>query len=127
MTEASVSVEREDYCENMLMDQAKREMNKDNSMPSFSLGLGPSQLDNQSSVPQTTFMPDPNTDLEKYDANEDDDGAPLIFHLRNTSEMNPDLSINKLTKNKSKEVDKPSSRKGDVRSPTIRIKKPTMQ
>ncbi|KAJ8426636.1 hypothetical protein Cgig2_020572 [Carnegiea gigantea] len=118
VAEASVSIKREDYREKVLMDQAKKEMNKDNSMPSFTLGLGPSQLDNQSSVPQTTSVLNPNTDGEMHDTNEDDDDGTLL-------RRNPDLSIKKLTKNKSKEVDKPSSKKGDDRSPTIKIKKPT--
>ena len=103
-------------------------MNKDDSIPSFSLELGLSQLDSQSLVPHSTSVPDPKTTGKKHDANEeDDDGAPLIFPMRNTSQANGDLSIKNYTENKSKAGDKPSSKKGDVRNPTIRIKKPTMQ
>jgi len=86
MVDASVSVEKEDHHENLLMDQAKKEMNKDDSNPSFSLGLEFYQPDNQSPVPQSTSVSDPNTAGEKHNANEDNyDGAPLIFPLRNTS------------------------------------------
>ena len=86
MADANVSVEKEDHHENVLVDQAKKEMNKDDSNPSFSLGLGLCQPDNQSLVTQSTFVPDPNTAEEKHNGNEDDyDGAPLIFLLRNTS------------------------------------------
>ncbi|KAJ8424499.1 hypothetical protein Cgig2_020044 [Carnegiea gigantea] len=54
-----VSVEKEDHCENVFMDQAKKETNKDNNIPSFSLGLGLSQPNRQSPVPYSTSVPDP--------------------------------------------------------------------
>jgi len=50
-------------------------------------------------------MSNPNTIDEKDNDNEDDDddSTPLRFSLRNTSLANCDLSIKKLTKNKSKQ------------------------
>ncbi|KAJ8430653.1 LOW QUALITY PROTEIN: hypothetical protein Cgig2_000644 [Carnegiea gigantea] len=103
---------REKSFEHMLMDQAKKEMNNDGSIPSFNIWLGLSQPDNQS---PSTYVPDPKTAREKHHTNEDDDDA------------NHDLSIKKTTENKSKARDKPSSKNGDVRNPAIRIKEPTTQ
>ncbi|KAJ8420267.1 hypothetical protein Cgig2_004592 [Carnegiea gigantea] len=58
---ASVIIEKEDHHEDVLLDQPNNVMKKDDSIPSYSLGLGLSQPDSQSPVPQTTSMPDPNT------------------------------------------------------------------
>ena len=56
MANACISVDKEEHPEDVLMDQAKKEMKKDDTMPSFSRGLGLSQPNNQSPVPQTTSM-----------------------------------------------------------------------
>ncbi|KAJ8427649.1 hypothetical protein Cgig2_010662 [Carnegiea gigantea] len=114
VADASVNVKKEEQRENVLMNQAKKEMKKDDCITSFSLGLELSQSDSQSPVPQTTFVPDPKIAGEKHDGNEDDDDvAPLLFLLRNTSQANRDLSFKKSTENKSKAGDKPSFKKGD--------------
>ncbi|KAJ8423850.1 hypothetical protein Cgig2_024096 [Carnegiea gigantea] len=65
VADASVSIKKEDHHENVLMDQAKKKMNKNASMLSFSLGLGLSQPDSQSPVPQSTSVPDLSTTREK--------------------------------------------------------------
>ncbi|KAJ8422302.1 hypothetical protein Cgig2_014527 [Carnegiea gigantea] len=46
--------------------------------------------------------------------NDNDDGAPLRFPLKNTSQVNRELSIKKPAKNKTKEGDEPSSKKGEA-------------
>ncbi|KAJ8425633.1 LOW QUALITY PROTEIN: hypothetical protein Cgig2_024288 [Carnegiea gigantea] len=79
-----VIVEKEDHCEDVVRDQPNNFMKKDDSIPSYSLGLGLSQPDSQSPIPQPTSMPDPNTaGVNEDDGSEDhDDGAPLRFPLR---------------------------------------------
>ena len=47
--------------------------------------------------------------------------------MRNTSQANHELSIKKPAKNKSEKGDEPSSKKGEVRKDTIKIKKSTLQ
>jgi len=61
-------------------------------MPSFSLALGLSQPDNQSSIPASISLPDLNTVGGKDDNNHDDGGgAPLRFTLRDTTQVNHDF------------------------------------
>ncbi|KAJ8421665.1 hypothetical protein Cgig2_007970 [Carnegiea gigantea] len=82
MVNASISVDKEEHRENILMDQAKKEMKRDDSLPSFSVGLGLSQPN----ILKTTFVLDPNITGKKDDDNEDDDDGTLLrFPLRNTS------------------------------------------
>jgi len=85
--DASIIVEKEDHRGHVVLDQPNSIVKKDNSIPSYSLGLGLSQLDSQSLVPLTTSIPDPSTTrVNEDDGSEDDDeGAPLRFLLRNTS------------------------------------------
>ncbi|KAJ8420076.1 hypothetical protein Cgig2_023140 [Carnegiea gigantea] len=86
VTDADVIVEKEDQCEDVVLDQPNNVMKKDDSIPSYSLGWELSQPDSKSPVPHTTSVPDPDTATEKDDSNEnDDDSAPLGFQLRNTS------------------------------------------
>ncbi|KAJ8420610.1 LOW QUALITY PROTEIN: hypothetical protein Cgig2_023944 [Carnegiea gigantea] len=66
-------------------------MKKDDSIPSYSLGLGLSQSDSQSLVPHTTSMPDPSTAGVNYE--------PII---------------KKPAEKKPKECDGPSSKKGEA-------------
>ncbi|KAJ8427420.1 hypothetical protein Cgig2_013664 [Carnegiea gigantea] len=82
-------------------------MKKDDSIPSYSLGLG--------IIPQTTSVPDPSTAGVSEDdgIEDDDDGAPLRIPLRNNSQMNHELSIKKPVEKKPKEGDDPSSKKGE--------------
>ncbi|KAJ8426241.1 hypothetical protein Cgig2_018526 [Carnegiea gigantea] len=86
-------------------------------------------LDSQSLVPQTTSARNPSTAMvnENHGSDDDKDNAPLIFPLRNTSQVNCELSIKKPTENQSKESDEPSFKKGKVRKHTIKIKKSTLQ
>ncbi|KAJ8445638.1 hypothetical protein Cgig2_018579 [Carnegiea gigantea] len=74
-------------------------------------------------------MPDPSiAAVNEDDGIEDDnDGAPLRFPLRNTSQVNCQLSVKKLAKKKPKEGDEPASKKGEVRRQRIKIKKSNMQ
>ena len=124
MVDASISVEREEHREDVLMEQAKQESKKDDSMPSFNVGVRLSQLDSQSPVLASTPLPDPNTAKEKDDDNkEDHDDAPLRFSLWDTTQANRDLSIKKSLKNRSTVGEKPTSRKHEVRKTTIKIKK----
>ncbi|KAJ8429512.1 hypothetical protein Cgig2_016244 [Carnegiea gigantea] len=85
----------------------------DNSIPSYSLELGLSQPDSQSLIPHTTFVPDPSTIRVNEDdgGKHDEDGAPLRFLLKNTSQVNRELSIKKLAEKKPKEGYKPFSKK----------------
>ncbi|KAJ8425627.1 hypothetical protein Cgig2_024282 [Carnegiea gigantea] len=82
--DASVIIEKEDHCKDVVLDQLNKFMKKDDSIPSYSLGLGLSQPDSQSRIPQITSVPDPNTaGVNEDDGSEDDDdGAPLRFLLR---------------------------------------------
>ncbi|KAJ8429603.1 hypothetical protein Cgig2_008833 [Carnegiea gigantea] len=70
------------------MDQPNNVMKKDDIIPSYSVGLGLSQPDSESPVPQTTSVPDPSAAGVDEDggSEDDDDGAPLRFPLRNTSQ-----------------------------------------
>ena len=54
---------------------------------------------------------------------DEDDSAPLRFPLRNTSQVNCELSIEKPAKKMPKEGDEPSSEKGEVRKQSIKIEK----
>ena len=87
VADARVIVEEEDHGKDVVLDQPKNVMKKDDSIPSYSLGLGLSQPDSESPVPQTSSLPDPNTVGVDEDngSEDDDDGAPLRFPLRNTS------------------------------------------
>ena len=71
-------------------------------MPSYSRGLRLSQPNSQSPVPQNTSVPDPTTaEVNKDDGiKHDDDGAPLRFTLRSTSQVNRVLSVKKLVAKK---------------------------
>ncbi|KAJ8431997.1 hypothetical protein Cgig2_005926 [Carnegiea gigantea] len=106
--DANIIVKKEEHHEAMVLDH---------SMLSYSLGLGLSQSDSQSPVPQNTCVPDLSTAaVEEYNVIKDDNnGAPLRFPLRNTSQK------------KSKEGNKPASKKGEVRKQSIKIKKSTLQ
>ncbi|KAJ8444790.1 hypothetical protein Cgig2_032115 [Carnegiea gigantea] len=72
------------------------------------------------SSPASTSMPDLNTanekDIDNEDGDDDDDadggGATLRFPLRNTTQANQDLGINKSAENKSKAWEKPTRKKG---------------
>ncbi|KAJ8426724.1 hypothetical protein Cgig2_004223 [Carnegiea gigantea] len=114
VTDVSVTIEKKDHCEDMVLNQPKNVTKKDDRISSYSLGLGLSQPDSQSPVLQTSYVPDPSTvGLNEDDGGEDDnDGAPLRFPLSNTSQVNCELSIKKSAENKSKEGDEPSSKKG---------------
>ncbi|KAJ8425637.1 hypothetical protein Cgig2_024292 [Carnegiea gigantea] len=79
VVDANIIVEKEEHCEDVVLDHPNNFMKKDDSVPSYSLGLGLSQPNSQSPIPQTTSVPNPNT----IRVNEDDnDGAPLRFPLR---------------------------------------------
>ncbi|KAJ8420230.1 hypothetical protein Cgig2_030246 [Carnegiea gigantea] len=94
MAEASVTTNKEDHYEQVLMGQMKEELN---------LGQVLSQLDSQCPSPASTSVPNPNTiDEQDIDNKDDDDGAPLRFPLRNTYQGNYDVSINKSLENKCK-------------------------
>ncbi|KAJ8429727.1 hypothetical protein Cgig2_024979 [Carnegiea gigantea] len=82
-------------------------------MPSYSLGLGLSQPDSQSPVPQNTSVPDPSTTVvNEDDGIEDDDGsAPFRIPLRSTSQVNRELSAKKPAEKKPKEGDEPACKK----------------
>ncbi|KAJ8425639.1 hypothetical protein Cgig2_024294 [Carnegiea gigantea] len=71
--DASVIVEKEDHCEDVVLDHPNNFMKKDDSVPSYSLVLGLSTSDSQSPIPQTTSVPHPNT----AGVNEDDDDEVL--------------------------------------------------
>ncbi|KAJ8431651.1 hypothetical protein Cgig2_024123 [Carnegiea gigantea] len=102
--DVSIIVKKEDHRWHLVLDQPNSIMKKDDSIPSYCLRLGLSQLDSQSLVPQTTSMPDPST-----------------------SRVNREISIKKSAENKLKEGDKPSSKKGEVRKQSIKIEKSTLQ
>ncbi|KAJ8423661.1 LOW QUALITY PROTEIN: hypothetical protein Cgig2_006240 [Carnegiea gigantea] len=98
VADTSVTVEKEDYRKDVVLDQPNNVMKKDDSIPSSNLRLGLSQSDSQS---PTTSVPDPNTvGVNEDDDNEDDgDGAPLSFPLKNTSQVNHELSTMKSVEN----------------------------
>ncbi|KAJ8437686.1 hypothetical protein Cgig2_028624 [Carnegiea gigantea] len=75
--DASVTVEKEDHREDVVLDQPNNVIKKDDSIPSYSLRLGLSQPDTQS--PRTAGV------NEDDDSEDDDEGTPLRFPLRNTS------------------------------------------
>ena len=87
VSDASIIVEKEEHREDVMLDQPNSVTRKDDSIPSYSLGLGPSRSDSQSPLPQTISVPDLSTaGVNEDDAIEDeDDSAPLRFSLRNTS------------------------------------------
>ncbi|KAJ8421699.1 LOW QUALITY PROTEIN: hypothetical protein Cgig2_002596 [Carnegiea gigantea] len=124
--DANVIIEKEKYREDVVLDQLKSVMKEDPSMLSCSLGLGLSQPDSQSLVPQNTSVPNPSTAAVNEDdgIEDDDDGAPLRFILRNTSQVN---IVKKPAEKKSKEGDEPASKKGEVRKQSIKSKKQTLQ
>ncbi|KAJ8425541.1 hypothetical protein Cgig2_007451 [Carnegiea gigantea] len=118
METASIGVDKEEHYEDVLLDQVKKELKKDDI------------LHNQNPVPKTKYVVYLSTTRKKDDDNDDDDdddddddGAPLRFPLRNSSQANHDQSIKKSPKNKSKVRDKLAYKKGEVRNPTIKIKK----
>ncbi|KAJ8421368.1 LOW QUALITY PROTEIN: hypothetical protein Cgig2_025251 [Carnegiea gigantea] len=80
---------------------------KYDSIPSCSLVLGLNQLDSKIPIPQTTSTPDPNTTKVNEDDVNDDEGALLRFPLKDTSQLNCELSIKKPDWNRPKEGDKP--------------------
>jgi len=82
VSDASIIVEKEEHHADVVLDQPKSIIKKDLNMPSYSLGLGLSQSDSQSSIPQNSSVPDPSTIVVNED---DDNGAPLRFPLRSTS------------------------------------------
>ncbi|KAJ8420015.1 hypothetical protein Cgig2_020041 [Carnegiea gigantea] len=71
--------------------------------------------DSQSPVPQTNSVPDSSTaGVNEDDGGEDDDdGALSRSPLRNTLQVNRELSVKKLAENKPKESDEPSSKKDE--------------
>ncbi|KAJ8420164.1 hypothetical protein Cgig2_006922 [Carnegiea gigantea] len=125
VSNASIIVEKEEHREDVVLDQPNSVIKEDRSMPSYSLGLGLSQLDSQSPVPQNTSMPDSSTiAVNEDDGNEDDDdGDPSRFTLRNTSQVNCVLSVKKLVEKKRKEGDEPASKKSEVRKQSIKSKR----
>ncbi|KAJ8421684.1 hypothetical protein Cgig2_008642 [Carnegiea gigantea] len=74
-------------------------MKKDCSMPSNSLGSG---------LNPSTVAVNEDDGIE-----DDDDGAPLRFTFRNTSQVNRVLSVKKPAKKKPIEGDEPASKKGE--------------
>ena len=79
-------------------------------------------------VPTNTFAPNLNTSDKKDNDNEDDNGGvPWRFPLRSTSQANRNLSSKKSLEDKSKALEKPTPKKGEVRKTNVKIKKPTMQ
>ncbi|KAJ8419744.1 hypothetical protein Cgig2_027326 [Carnegiea gigantea] len=90
--DASIIIEKEEHCEDVVIDQPKSITKKDYSMPSYNLGLRLSQPDRQSPVPQSTFVPDPNN-----------------------AAVNRELSVKKPTEKKPKEGDEHASKRGEVK------------
>ncbi|KAJ8420955.1 hypothetical protein Cgig2_025809 [Carnegiea gigantea] len=129
VSDARIIIEKKEHREDVVLDQPKSITKKDASILSYSLGLELSQPDNQNPVPQTTSVPNPSTiGVDEDDGIEDDeDGAPFRFPLRNTSQVNHEHSIKKPAEKKPKEDDEFSSKKGEVRKQSIKIKKSTMQ
>ncbi|KAJ8426948.1 LOW QUALITY PROTEIN: hypothetical protein Cgig2_022630 [Carnegiea gigantea] len=120
VADASVTVKKEDHHEDVVLDQPNNVMKKDDSIPLYSLRLGLSQSDSQS---LTTSMLDPSTAGVSED---DDGGTSLRFPLRNTSQVNHELSTKKPAENKPKEGNEPSSKRGEVSKHNIKIKKSTL-
>ncbi|KAJ8421446.1 hypothetical protein Cgig2_013880 [Carnegiea gigantea] len=106
VSDASIIIEKEDHRDDVVLDQPKNITKKDDSILSYSLGLGLSQPDSQSSVPQTTSVPDLITiGVNENDGGKDDnDDAPLRFPLRNTSQVNYELSMEKSAEKNPKKV-----------------------
>ncbi|KAJ8434778.1 LOW QUALITY PROTEIN: hypothetical protein Cgig2_003106 [Carnegiea gigantea] len=123
VADASIIVEKGDHCEDVVLDQPNSVMKKENIIPLYSLGLRLSQPDSQS---PTNSVPDPSTArANKDDGREDDDnGAPSRFLLRNTSQVNRQLRIKKYAENKPKQGDESFSKKGDFRKHSV---KPTTE
>ncbi|KAJ8420213.1 hypothetical protein Cgig2_033076 [Carnegiea gigantea] len=116
VSNASIIVKKEEHHEDVVLDQPKSVTKKDHSMPSCSLGLGLSQPDSQSPVPYNTSVPNLSaTVVNEDDGIEDDnDSAPLRFPLRNTSQVNRELSVKKPADRKPKEGNEPASKKGET-------------
>ncbi|KAJ8420707.1 hypothetical protein Cgig2_000530 [Carnegiea gigantea] len=116
VSDASIIIKKEEHHEDVVLDQPKNIIKKDHSMPSYSLGLGLSQLDNQSPVPQNTPMPDPRTAVvnQDYGIADDDDGAPFRIPFRSTSQVNRELIVKKPAEKKPKEDDEPASERGEA-------------
>ncbi|KAJ8425612.1 hypothetical protein Cgig2_005291 [Carnegiea gigantea] len=129
VSDANIIVEKEGHHEDVVLDQPKSVMKKGDSIPSYSLGLGLSQPDSQSLVPQTTSAPHPGTvGVNEDDGGEDDDdNAPLRFPLRNSSQVNRKLNIKKLAEKKPKEGNEPSCKKVEARRHNIKIRKATLK
>ncbi|KAJ8427309.1 hypothetical protein Cgig2_032958 [Carnegiea gigantea] len=79
VSDASIIVKKKEHCED-----PKSVTKNDHSMPSHSLGLGLSEPDSQSLVPQNTSVPYPSAAAVNEDngVKDDDDAAPLRFTLR---------------------------------------------
>jgi len=124
ITNASVTVEKEDHHEDLVLDKPKNNLKKDDSIPSCSLGRGLSQSAYQSPVPQTTSVPNPTIiGVNEDDCSEDDDdGALLRFLLRNTSQVNRELIKGNQVRTSLKKVMSLLLKKGEVRKHTIKIK-----
>ncbi|KAJ8420656.1 hypothetical protein Cgig2_021601 [Carnegiea gigantea] len=109
VSDASIIVEKDEHHEDQLRSVTK----KDHSMPSYSLGLGLSQPDSQSPVPQNTSMLDPSTaTVNENDGIEDDDDSPP-FRIP--------LSAKKPYEKKPKEGDEPAFKKGEVASKGLKM------
>ncbi|KAJ8420611.1 hypothetical protein Cgig2_023945 [Carnegiea gigantea] len=112
--------------------QSAHKANNDLCASSFNPILPLDKPDGEAEISRdtlTTSVPDPSTAGVNEDdgIQDDDDGAPLRFPLRNTSQVNRELSIKKPAKKKPKEGDEISSKKGEVIKQSIKIKKSTMQ
>jgi len=99
-----------------VLDQPKSITKKDHSMPSYSIGLGLSQQDSQSPVPQNTPVPNPSTAVVNEDdgIKDDDDSSPFRIPLRSISQVNHELIVKKPAEKKPKEGDEPTSKKDEV-------------
>ncbi|KAJ8428621.1 hypothetical protein Cgig2_009147 [Carnegiea gigantea] len=111
VTDTSVIVEEEDHHEDVVQDQPNNVMKKDDNIPSYSLGLGLSQPDNESLNPQTPlYLIQTLLGLMKM----------MVVKIMTT--LNRELSRKKLDKNRSKDGDKHSFKKSNVMKHTIKIK-----
>ncbi|KAJ8419722.1 hypothetical protein Cgig2_020783 [Carnegiea gigantea] len=68
VADASAIVEKDDHREDVVLDQPNSVTKKNDTIPSYSLGLGFSQPDSQSPVPQTNSV----SDLSTTRSNDDD-------------------------------------------------------
>ncbi|KAJ8424963.1 hypothetical protein Cgig2_000550 [Carnegiea gigantea] len=72
IADADIGGERDEHHEEVVQDHPKQESKKDDSTPSFSLGLGLSQLDSQSSFAASTSILDQKTISEKDDDHQEE-------------------------------------------------------